>query len=290
MSSQRLNKRLNRALSHGQGRLGLIAGGGGLPVEIARSRQREGRPVFVIRLKGLADPAMRQFEGEDAGVVELGRCIKALRRAGCDRVCFAGVVRRPDFAALKPDLLALRYLPGVAAAAKDGDDALLRAILAVFEKEGFRVESVGAAGEALTLGVGPLGRIGAGPDRAGDIRLAMDAAREVGATDLGQGAVARDGLVVAHEDEQGTDAMLELCAARLSADSGERRGVLAKIPKPRQDRRVDLPTIGVATLERLAAAGLAGVVGEAGALLVVNPEAVREAADRLGLFVVGVPP
>ena len=291
MSAQRLNKRLNKALSHGhdQGRLGLIAGGGGLPVEIARSRQREGRPVFVIRLKGLADPAMRQFEGEDAGVVELGRCIKALRRAGCDRVCFAGVVRRPDFAALKPDLLALRYLPGVAAAAKDGDDALLRAILAVFEKEGFLVESVGAAGEALTIGQGPLGRIDAGPDHAGDIHLAMAAAREVGATDVGQGAVARDGAVVAREDDQGTDAMLELCAS-LNAAPDQRRGVLAKIPKPRQDRRVDLPTIGVATLERLAAAGLAGVVGESGALLVVDPEAVREAADRLGLFVVGVLP
>ena len=272
------------------GVLGLIAGGGGLPVEIARARQREGRPVFVIRLKGLADPALRQFEGEDAGVVELGRCLKALRGAGCDRVCFAGVVRRPDFAALKPDLQALRYLPGVVAAAKDGDDALLRAILAVFEREGFQVESVGAAGEALTLGAGALGCIDAGPDHALDIRLGMAAAREIGATDIGQGAVARDGVVVAREDEAGTDAMLDLCAARLNAGADERRGVLAKIPKPRQDRRVDLPTIGVATLERLAVAGLAGVVGEAGALLVVNPDAVREAADRLGLFVVGVAP
>lgn len=271
------------------GRLGLIAGGGGLPVEIARACERDGREVFVIRLKGLADPGLERFEGEDAGVVELGKCVKALRRAGCESVCFAGVVRRPkDFSSLKPDLLAMRYLPGVVAAAQHGDDALLRAILGVFEKEGFRVESVGAAGQALTLGEGPLGAVAPDRSHAADIRLALAAAREIGAADIGQAAVARDGEVLAREDDGGTDAMLARCISIAGGSPRERRGVLAKVPKPGQDRRVDLPTIGVATLEGVAQAGLAGLVGEAGELLVVDPDAVRQAADRLGLFVAGV--
>ena len=268
--------------------LGLIAGGGGLPVQIARACERQGRPVFVIRLKGLTDPELLNFPGVEAGPVELGRCVKALRGAGCRSVCFAGLIGRPDFATLKPDLLALKYLPGVMAAAKGGDDALLRAILGVFEKEGFHVESVAAAGQTLTLEEGPLGQIAPGPEHLDDIRLALGAAREVGVTDAGQGAVARDGVVLAREDYDGTDAMLGRCAAAPDAAQGERHGVLAKTPKPIQDRRVDLPTIGVATLEHLHAAGLAGVVGEAGALLIVDPDAVREAADRLGLFVMGV--
>ena len=138
------------------------------------------------------------------------------------------------------------------------------------------------------MGEGPLGAIAPGQAHLQDIRLALAAAREVGETDAGQGAVARDGVVVAKEDDGGTDVMLQRCAAQLNPAPGERRGVLAKTPKPRQDRRVDLPTIGVATLDRLAAAGLAGVVGEAGALLVVDPDAVRQAADRLGLFVAGL--
>jgi hypothetical protein len=64
--------------------------------------------------------------------------------------------------------------------------------------------------------------------------------------------------------------------------------VLAKAPKPIQERRIDLPTIGLATVQRVAKAGLAGIVGEAGGLLVLDREAVIEAADELGVFIVGV--
>jgi DUF1009 family protein len=269
------------------GKLGLIAGGGGLPAAIAASCRDEGRPVFVLRLWGMADGALQAFEGEDVGLAELGRFVKALKRARCEQVCFAGVVRRPDFASLKPDLAALKYLPGVIAAAGKGDDALLRAILAVFEREGFQVEGVGEAGRGLLLEPGPLGRSTPGPADAADIGAAMAHARQLGLTDIAQGVVVRRGVVLDREDHHGTDAMLERCASAASA-GGPPSGVLAKAPKPRQDRRVDLPTIGVATLQKAAAAGLAGVAGEAGAMLVVDKAAVREAADRLGLFVVGV--
>jgi DUF1009 family protein len=267
------------------GKLGLIAGGGGLPVAIAEDCRSRGRPVFVIRLAGMADPALKAFDGEDAGVAELGRCVRSLRRAGCQQVCFAGVVRRPsDFSALKPDLHALKYLPRVVAAARGGDDALLRAILGVFESEGFEIEGVGQAAASLRLGPGPLGAVTPGEACQDDIRTALEAAREVGRTDVAQGAVARDGEVLAREGADGTDAML----ARLAHAPLERRGVLAKLPKPAQDRRVDLPTIGVRTIERAAEAGLAGIVGAADGLLVVDRTAVREAADRLGLFVLGL--
>ena len=267
------------------GRLGLIAGGGGLPGAIATDCRARGREVFIIRLKGLADPSLESLPGAEAGLAELGNSLKALRNAGCESVCFAGVVRRPeDFSALRPDLVALKHMPGVIAAAGQGDDALLRAVLKVFEREGLVVEGVGEAGAGLCLGPGPLGQVA--PDAAGqvDIDAAVAAARDVGRTDIAQGAVARGGEVVERERRDGTDAML----SRLPPAAGTRRGVLAKLPKPGQDRRVDLPTIGLHTIERAAAAGLAGVVGEAGGLLVVDKGEVREAADRLGLFVVGL--
>ena len=267
------------------GKLGLIAGGGGLPVEIAEDCRARGRPIFVIRLAGMADPALEAFPGEEAGVAELGRCVRLLRRAGCDQVCFAGIVRRPaDFSALRPDLQALKYLPRVVAAARGGDDALLRAILGVFESEGFEVEGVGQAAASLRLGPGSLGAVAPDEAHRQDIHAALEAARDVGRTDVAQGAVARGGEVVAREGADGTDAML----ARLPQAPAERRGVLAKLPKPAQDRRVDLPTIGVRTVERAAQAGLAGIVGAAQGLLVVDRAAVRAAADRLGLFVIGV--
>jgi DUF1009 family protein len=269
---------------NGVGRLGLIAGGGRLPTVIAESCRARGREPFVIRLPGAADPALAAFEGADVGLAELGTSLKALRRAGCRSVCLAGNVRRPDFSALKPDLAALKHLPRLIAAAGKGDDALLRAVLAMFEAEGFEVEGAGAAAPDLLLGPGPLGSLAPGPDAADDAAAAIAAARRLGLTDAGQAAVVRAGRLLAVEDAHGTDAML----ARCDGGAGGRDGVLAKVPKPGQDRRVDLPTIGVATVEGAAAAGLAGIVGEAGQLLVVDKAAVRAAADRLGLFVVGV--
>ena len=234
----------------------------------------------------MADPALEAFPGEEAGMAELGKSLRALRSAGCAQVCFAGIVRRPDdFSALKPDLVALRHLPAiVAAAGQGGDDALLRAVLRMFEREGLAVEGVGDAAPGLRLGAGAYGALSPDSGDQADIAAAVAAAKEVGRTDIAQGAVARAGLIVAREGRGGTDAML----AEVRPAPGGPQGVLAKLPKPGQDRRVDLPTIGVRTIERAAAAGLKGVVGEAGGLLVVGGDAVREAADRLGLFVFGL--
>ena len=273
-------------------KLGLIAGGGGLPMEIVRRREAAGADVFVLRLRGMADPELACVPGTDVGIAELGRAFDALQAAGCDTVCMAGVVKRPDFASLKPDLRGLASLPGAVAAARQGDDALLRFIVGEFEREGFTVIGAHEAVGDLALAAGPLGRIAPGEDHHADIERAMEVARALGRLDVGQGAVVCDGLVLAVEAQEGTDAMLDRVAslpAQLRGSAERPRGVLAKAAKPIQEERVDLPTIGVATVEAAARAGLAGVAGEAGRLLVVDRAAVAAAADRLGLFVYGVP-
>ena len=274
------------------GVLGLIAGGGDLPVTLAERCIARGRPVFVIRLRGFADPALSRFPGADIGIAELGAIFAALRFAGATSVCMAGNVARPDFAALKPDWRGLRALPGAIAAAGRGDDALLRFLLSEFEREGFRVEGAHEVGCELTLRVGPLGRITPDAAASADIAKAMVVARAMGALDVGQGAVVCDNLVLAVEAQEGTDAMLARVAelpGSIRGAPGQRRGVLAKALKPGQEQRMDMPVIGVRTVEGAAAAGLAGVAGEAGRVLLLDRDAVTEAADRLGLFVVGLP-
>lgn len=274
-------------------RLGLIAGGGGLPVEIAAACEQAGRPLFVIRLKGFAGPELAGFAGADIGIAELGKCIRALKGAGCEAICFAGQVNRPDFAALRPDVRGLKALPGLIAAARHGDDGLLRALLQEFEKEGFRIEGADEAMGDLRLPLGVLGRIAPDARHQADIVRALHVARELGRMDIGQGAVVCEGLVLAVEAQEGTDAMLRRVSELPSALRGSPealRGVLAKAPKPIQETRVDLPTIGLATIQRAARAGLAGVVGEAGRLLVLDRSALIELADDLGLFVLGVDP
>jgi len=273
-------------------KLGLIAGGGGLPLALAEHCSQSGRPCFVIRLRGFAEPTMDAFPGDVAGIAEIGRIVKLARDAGCEALCFAGLVRRPDFAALKPDLRGLTWLPGAVMAARKGDEALLRFLMGEFEKEGFAIEGAHEVMGELALPAGPLGKLAPDSEHGVDIAKAIQVARAIGALDVGQAAVVCDGLVLAVEAQEGTDALLRRVAelpADLRGAPGRRKGVLAKVAKPIQEERVDLPTIGLATIEGADRAGLAGVVGIAGKMLVVERGAVAAAADAAGLFVAGVP-
>lgn len=273
-------------------KLGLIAGGGALPLTLARHCRAIGRPQFVVRLAGFADRALAEFPGLELQLGRLGAAIKSLREAGCASVCLAGQVVRPDLRSLKPDFRGLAAMPGVLAAAAKGDNALLSFLLGEFEREGFRPEGAHEVMAGLLLGPGPLGRRRPGRNHRLDIERALAAARATGALDAGQAAVASGGLILALEAQEGTDAMLERVAAlpaALRGRPGRRQGVIAKACKPAQDRRVDLPTIGPGTIRRAAAAGLAGVAAEAGLTLVLERERVAAMADDLGLFVLGAP-
>jgi UDP-2,3-diacylglucosamine hydrolase len=268
------------------GRLGIIAGGGDLPRRLAQHAIRDRRAIFVLNLRGFADPALAsEFPGAEIALGEIGRGISLLKGAGCDELVFAGWVKRPDLSALKFDMKGAALLPDLIGAASKGDDALLRIVLGAFEKAGFKV--VGADDLLASL-LAPSGRI-AGPAPSGgdwtDIRKAAEAAREIGLKDIGQGAIARGGEVIAMERETGTDAML-LSLAK-SADGARRRGVLVKRPKPQQERRIDLPVIGEVTVQGVFEAGLAGVAVEAGGALIIDRERVEQEAQRLNVFVYG---
>jgi UDP-2,3-diacylglucosamine hydrolase len=275
-------------------KLGIIAGGGGLPMALADACRAAGRPYAVLGISGMAEPELiSTHDGEAIDIARLGRFIDRLKAQGCRAICFVGRVLRPDFRSLKPDLVGMQTLPSILAAAGKGDDALLRAILSRFEKEGFRIEGADAAAASLTLAEGPLGSHAPSQADLDDIAQAAQVARAVGRFDVGQGVVAAHGLVLAVEAQEGTAAMLERVTElpqSIRSPDGARRGALVKLPKPGQDRRIDLPTIGVATVEAAAAAGLAGIAGEARGLLIVDKDAVREAADRLGLYVYGLAP
>jgi DUF1009 family protein len=275
------------------GKLGLIAGGGGLPLEIAEHCRRTGRALFVIRLKGFAGPELAGFEGAEVGLAELGKSIRLMKQAGVAAVCLAGQVARPDFASLVPDARGLKALPGAIKAARQGDDALLRFLVGEFEKEGFAVEGAHEVTGQLTLPAGPLGARAPSEADLADVARALEVAREIGRLDIGQAAVVCRGVVLGVEAQEGTAALLDRVAGlpeALRGRTGARAGVLAKAAKPIQELRVDMPVIGPQTINGLAKAGLAGVVGEAGRLLVLDRDLVVKAADDLGLFIFGVEP
>ncbi len=277
------------AAAGGRPKLGIIAGGGDLPVKLVAACRRQGRAHFVVGLRGAA--VERPAEGVAdawASIGEVGRVLGLLHDAGCVEVVMAGNVARPDFSSIRLDWKGVRVIPRIVAAARRGDEALLRCLVTIFEEEGFRVTGADQVVDELLLPEGPLGAHGLPAALRGDLARAIDVVEAMGRVDVGQGAVIVEGLPLAVEAAEGTDRMLARCA-ELRHGWTRREGLLLKLPKPQQERRVDLPTIGVRTVEGAAAAGLAGIAAAAGATLVLDRAAVIAQADALGLFVVGIP-
>jgi DUF1009 family protein len=220
-------------------------------------------------------------------ILAAGRIIAAFREHGCEDLVLVGPVRRPSLLDLRPDAEGARILARIGRAAFAGDDGLLAAVVRVFAEEGFRV--VGAH-EILSEALGPMGLLSsAGPDAVSmaDIRRGVVVARALGAIDVGQGCVVQQGIVLAVEAAEGTDAMLARCASLARPGRG---GVLVKLVKPGQDRRADLPTVGPETLRGAADAGLRGVAFEAGGTILAERDAAVAAADAAGLFLLGLGP
>ena len=198
-----------------------------------------------------------------------------------------GPIRRPSLLDLRPDAEGARLLARIGRAAFAGDDGLLAAVVRVFGEEGFRVLG---AHEILSEALGPAGllsRIAPDGVSMADIQRGIAVARALGAVDVGQGCVVQQGLVLAVEAAEGTDAMLARCAPLALPGRG---GVLVKLVKPGQERRADLPTIGPETIRGAIAAGLRGVAFEAGGTIIAQRDAAVAAADEAGLFLLGLEP
>ncbi len=273
--------------------LGIIAGGGELPRAVAQSARESGRNVFVIGLRGAADPAIAEFPHDWISLGEAGRLFRLLRAHDCADVLFTGRVARPKFHELRTDAKGVLIMPRVIAAALAGDDALLRALMDIISGEGFRAVGVAEAAPGLLAPEGLLGRAKPDAEQERDIALGAKVVRALGALDVGQSAVVCAGLVLAVEAAEGTDAMIlrvpEL-PENIRGNEGRPRGVLVKALKPTQDGKTDLPVIGIRTVENARQAHLAGIAVEAGRALIVDRRAVVAAADAAGLILLGFPP
>lgn len=267
--------------------LGIIAGKGDLPRTLMRACMDTGRPFYVIALEEAAEEETMQLAGENGQWVRLGaigKAIDVLRRNHVHELVLAGKVLRPKLSQLRPDMKGAKLLARMGSSMLIGDNTLLNHIVAFLEEEGF---SLIGADDVMRDLLAPEGLISSVyPDKRAqaDIEFGARIARGIGQLDIGQAVIVQNHQILGVEAIEGTDALIERCA-KLRAD--ERGGVLVKVKKPQQERRVDLPTIGVETVERIAQGGFAGIAVEAGASLIVNRKEVARAADMLGVFVVG---
>jgi DUF1009 family protein len=268
--------------------LGILAGGGPLPGQVASAAQAAGRLVFLVGLEGYAEPAvLAPFPHGMARLGAAGRILGLLREQKCQDLVLVGPVRRPSILDLRPDAEGARILARIGRAAFAGDDGLLAAVVRVLAEEGFRVLG---AHEILTEVVGPPGLLTrTRPDAQAlvDIRRGIAVTRALGAVDVGQACVVQQGIVLCVEAIEGTDAMLARAAGLTRPGPG---GVLVKLVKPGQDRRADLPTIGPGTVRAAVAAGLRGIAFEAGGTILAERDTAVGVADAAAIFLLGVNP
>ncbi|MDD2704723.1 MAG: UDP-2,3-diacylglucosamine diphosphatase LpxI [Acidocella sp.] len=269
--------------------LGIIAGGGPLPGQVAAAAQAAGRPVFIAGIEGFAESdVLRPFPHKFFRLGAVSAIIRTFRDENCTDLVMIGPVKRPSFLALRPDdAEGARLLARVGKAAFLGDDGLLAAVMRVLSEEGFHF--IGAH-DILTDVLAPPGvltRIV--PDAAAmvDIQRGIEVLKIIGAADIGQACVVQQGIVLAVEAVEGTDAMLSRIQAVMRPGPA---GVLVKLAKPGQERRADLPTIGAATIRHAREAGLRGVAFEAGGTILANKDLMVETADAGGVFLIGVQP
>lgn len=267
-------------------RIGIIAGAGRLPALLIAAALEQGRDPFVVALKGHADAP--EIETVDHAWVRLGapgKALKILKENDIADVVLAGKVVRPGLAELRPDALAVRVFAKLGTAAMQ-DDALMRAIASVLEGEGLSVSAPDRLMEGLLAEEGCYGRITPDARAQADIAIGIDAVHGLGALDIGQACVVQQGRVLGLEAAEGTSGLIERCAGLADPEAGG--PVLVKAAKPKQDRRIDLPAIGVDTVHMAHRSGFAGIAIEAGGALIIDRLSVVDAADAGGLFVIAV--
>ncbi|MDB5374089.1 MAG: hypothetical protein JWP04_2731, partial [Belnapia sp.] len=220
-----------------------------------------------------------------------GQAMEHFRSRGIRQIVMCGRATRPSLLAVRPDAGMAKILLRIGKAVFQGDDGLLKGAVRVLEEDGYEI----VPSQAIVRDILPepgLLSVAAPDERAlEDIRRGIAVVRALGRVDVGQCAVVQQGLVLGVEAIEGTDALLARCAGlRREGPAGGRDGVLVKLVKPGQDRRVDLPTIGPVTIENAVAAGLAGIAIEAGGTIVVDRPATVAAADAAGLFLIALKP
>ena len=265
--------------------LAILAGTGDLPKQLAESCARNGRRYIVVEIEGTPLNWTAGHPAYRTPVEKPGRLIKHLKKNGFGAVVFAGAMNRPEINPVKLDMLGAKLAASVLTGTRKGDDAVLREVARLFENAGFTMEAAHEVLPALLPPAGTLGKRRPSDVDMKDAARAAELVQALGRLDVGQGAVVVRGLCLGLETLQGTDRMLEFVAATRQVDTTKNgRGVLLKAPKPGQDLRFDLPAIGIETLRKAHAAGLAGVAIAAGGVMVLRLDEVVAEADRLGLF------
>lgn len=270
--------------------LGLIAGGGDFPLKIQQAVMATGRAVITLGIENTCDPLLQT--DKIIRIEKFGAFSRFLKKKGCEEIVIIGHITRPNLLTIRPDMAGLKVLGRVLMQARRGDNKIIEEGIRYFTEQGFTIVGAHNILAELLAPKGILTRHRPNKIARQDIDMGIDITREIGRLDIGQASVVCRGQVLAVEGVDGTDALLERIAnldENLRGTVKKRHGVLVKLPKPHQERRVDLPALGQTSIENAAAAGLAGIVFEENGALINDLKACTALANRLGIFLLGIP-
>lgn len=262
--------------------IALIAGTGALPGILAEALVAAGDPPVICEILGFEPDVRPDLLRLRFRIETLGTLLATLKQLGVTQICLAGAVRRPVIDSGKIDAATRPLIAPLTAAMAKGDDGTLRGIIAILEGHGFAVVGADQIAAGLLPAAGILTRVAPMPQHIEDAAVGLAEIARMGRADIGQACIVQGGLVILREAVSGTDIMI--ARSRLLTAPDKPAGILVKAPKPGQDRRADLPVIGPLTAGLAAEAGLAGIVIQAGGVMVIDLAQVVANLDRQGMF------
>jgi DUF1009 family protein len=266
-------------------KLGMIAGGGMMPVEIIKYCNENSIEIYVVGIEPFATAdQLKEAPHSFAKIGEAGKIFKVLKNNGVQNIVLAGGIKRPSFKALIPDWEGMKIVAKLAAKSM-GDDSVFRILIDEIEKRGFKLVGIEDVVPGMMFSEGIYGKIKPSAEDMDDINRGITVAKALGAVDVGQAVVVQEKRVLAVEAVEGTDMMLSRAA---TVKQTGKAPVMVKIRKPGQELRVDLPAIGLLTIEQLKKYDIKGIAVEAGGILLIEREAVIKQADEAGIFIIGV--
>ena len=268
-------------------KVGLIAGDGSFPLEVARSISQKNKEIFIIAIKGSTSKDIESYPHLWIRIGQIGKAIRALKENNCKELILIGGVKKPNVWLLKPDFGALKLFFKLIILPIKGDASILKTLLNFLEKDNkFKVVGAEKYIPYLLMSKGLIAGEKINEQSNIDIDIAIENCKNIGSKDIGQACVVVNGQIIASEDSLGTDKMLRDIISKEIRFNNE--GVLVKLVKPIQDRRVDLPAIGLQTIKLAKEIGLCGIAIEDKSSFISNKEGVIEFANKNNIFIFGL--
>ena len=265
--------------------LGLIAGRGRFPQDVAKVVRQRGQRVVAIAFHGETDPALAEFVDrlEWLYLGEFGRLLEILQEESAQHAVMAGKILKThlfeDLSQFRPDATALSLLAGL----KDRkDDSILGAVADAIEAAGISMPPQTEYLPELFGNPGMLTQRHLSDEELQDLAFAWPIAKQIGELDVGQSVVVKGRAVLALEAIEGTDA-----AIRRGANLGGDGVRVVKVAKPKQDFRFDLPTVGLETLQSLIDVKASALAFEANKTILLDSAELAAGADAVGIAIAG---